>query len=565
MTLNRRTFLKSLSAVAVLPAALESSQAAVNTTLFPLGVMAGDMTATSSSTARAILWTRYTGTAPLYLVVWETATGGATVFNAQVTIGTDGFTLKDVTTLVPGVSYYYYFYIKDSAGTVTSQSETGRFRAPIAPGALEVITFGGTSCTRQDYAPFPVMQNASYRELDCFFHIGDHVYQDHNGWSYTVSEFRAKYATNWQADGMRRVHRRFGLYATWDDHENVNNWDPEWVARTAGEDVRLANARKTYFEHHPIRRNTTAPDRLWRSFKWGNTAEFFLLDLRSERYPSKKQYISRAQMDWLKNGLKSSTAVFKFILTPVPVSTFPSADPYAYDRWEGYHAQRTEILSWIRDMHLSGVWWLAGDYHMASVGHLDEYGYRWYGMREVLMGAGGNGGYVEGPQQMAGSAQWDFASARNNYVVYTADPVAKTLRVAFYSDGGTILFDRTYPATFAPGGLTVSGAIGTKYNQSGMVGLLGQPLTSEHGTYDGVGSWQQFQYGYIYWHPNTGAHEIHGAILDRWADEGWSQSSLGYPVTDEYGVGTAGDREQEFQAGWIRWYASTATTTLFWK
>ncbi|HYO56156.1 hypothetical protein [Archangium sp.] len=137
--------------------------------------------------------------------------------------------------------------------------------------------------------------------------------------------------------------------------------------------------------------------------------------------------------------------------------------------------------------------------------------------------------------------------------------------MTFYSDGGTILFDRTYPATFAPGGLTVSGAIGTKYGQPGMLGLLGQPLTSEHGTYDGVGSWQQFQYGYIYWHPDTGAHEIHGAILDRWADEGWSQSSPGYPVTDEYGVGTAGDREQEFQAGWLLWYASTATTTMFWK
>jgi hypothetical protein len=317
--------------------------------------------------------------------------------------------------------------------------------------------------------------------------------------------------------------------------------------------------------HPPTRRDTTSPDQLWRSFKWGDTAEFFLLDVRSERDPSKSQFISRAQMDSLKNGLKNSTATFKFILTPVPVSTFPAAAPHVYDRWEGYHTQRTEILGWIRDMHLSGVWWLAGDYPMGSVGHLEEYGHQWYGMREVLMGAGGNSRDVEGPQQRAGSAQWDFSTAQNNYFVYTADPIAQTLRVSCYTAGGTLLFDRTYQATFVPGGLTVSGAIGTKYNSAGMGGLLGKPLTKEHATGDGAGSWQQFQYGYIYWHPNTGAHEIHGAILDRWADEGWSESYLGYPVTDEYEVGTAGDREQEFQYGRIHWSASTATTTLYWK
>jgi len=563
--MDRRDFIKSLPAVAALTTTLgREAEAAVNTTLFPLGVMAGDMVATTSTAARAIVWTHYTGTAPLFLVVWEAVTGGATVFNAQVTIGTGGYTQRDVTTLKPGVRYYFYFCNKDSLGNVTSQSDTGRFRTPIAPGTREVLVFGGTSCTHQSFAAngFPVLQNAAYRELDCFFHLGDHVYQDGSS---TLSQFRAQYKVNWQSSGMKAIHRNAGLYATWDDHEYINNWDPEWVARTTGQSTILANARQTYFEHHPIRRNTTSPDRIWRSFKWGDTAEFFLLDLRSERYPSRSQYISRAQLDWLKNGLKNSTATFKFILTPVPVSTFPSADPYAYDRWEGYHAQRTEILSWIRDMHLRGVWWLAGDYHMGSVGHLEEYGYQWYGTREVLMGAGGNSGYVEGPQQMAGSSQWDFATAQNNYFVYTADPVAQTLKVTCYTSGGTILFDRTYAANFEPAGLTVSGAIGTKYGSTGMGGLLGKPLTQEHATGDGAGSWQQFQYGYIYWHPNTGAHEIHGAILDRWADEGWSGSYLGYPVTDEYAAGTAGDREQEFQYGWLYWSASTATTTIYWK
>lgn len=558
--MDRRTFLAAASALTATPAAVAAATKAAaaapqSAGPFPLGVMSGDMAATSSTAARTVVWTRYTGSGEPVLEV--AAADGTAVFDGPVTPGPDGYTHIDVPGLRPGTSYSYTFSSSDGS----ARSRTGAFTTPPAPDASPVLTFGATSCTHQAYAPFPVLTDAAGRGMDCFLHLGDHVYCDG---AVELHEFRREYGINWAAGGMSAVHAATGLYATWDDHEIVNNWDPEWIA-SAGEEARLRNGTQAYFEHHPIRREESAPERLWRSFRWGRTAEFFLLDLRSERYPSRGQYISPAQMDWLKAGLQNSPAVFKFVMTPVPVTTMPPSDPYDYDRWEGYTAQRTEILSWIRDAHISGVWWLAGDYHMGSTGHIDAYGYRWYGMREVLMGSAGTAGYHEGVEAMSGSEQWDFLTAENNYVEYRADPSAGTLDVTFRGASGRVLFSRRYTADFTPDGMAVGSRAGAKYGEPGMRDLLGSPLTDEYATYDGAGRWQQFRYGYIYWHPDTGAHEVHGAILDRWATEGWSQSNLGYPVSDEYAVGSDGDRESEFQYGWIRWDRSTATTSLRWK
>ncbi|MFJ5549444.1 FG-GAP-like repeat-containing protein [Streptomyces sp. NPDC093225] len=58
-------------------------------------------------------------------------------------------------------------------------------------------------------------------------------------------------------------------------------------------------------------------------------------------------------------------------------------------------------------------------------------------------------------------------------------------------------------------------------------------------------------YRSIYWSPDTGAHAVVGAIRGKWADMGWENGYLGFPVSDEYGQ-TNGARS-DFQGGYIRW------------
>ena len=85
------------------------------------------------------------------------------------------------------------------------------------------------------------------------------------------------------------------------------------------------------------------------------------------------------------------------------------------------------------------------------------------------------------------------------------------------------------------GTFEVHGAIRQKYLELGAeASFLGYPTTNESTTPDGVGRYNHFQAGSIYWTPSTWAHEVHGLIRQYWADHGWERNAaLGYPISDE--------------------------------
>jgi alkaline phosphatase D len=258
---------------------------------------------------------------------------------------------------------------------------------------------------------------------------------------------RECYQRGWPAYGMKGLHASVGLYSTWDDHEVGNNWNPE-----THDPVALAAARRAFFEHHPIRRNDEDPWRIWRRFRWGRTVEVFVLDCRGERLPSTRHtahatYLSRAQMDWLKDGLASSPCAFKVVVNSVPITNFPGIFDLEVlgngrpDRWEGYPAQREEILRHVRDAGLRGVYWLSGDFHFGAVTRIEGEG-PYSDMREVLMGPGLNIGntFAEG---LRGS-QYDFLGLACSFCVFRADPVRETFDVRFVGADGNTLFGSTY-------------------------------------------------------------------------------------------------------------------------
>src|SRR5664280_2613605 len=112
--------------------------------------------------------------------------------------------------------------------------------------------------------------------------------------------------------------------------------------------------------------------------------------------------------------------------------------------------------------------------------------------------------------------------------------------------GGSILWS-------APTGAhEVHGAIVGDYRTVGGPGsLLGFPLTDETGTPDGVGRFNHFTGGSVYWTPVTGAHEVHGTILEQFVGFGGVPSLLGYPVTDETGL--PGGAVSAFTGGSVYW------------
>lgn len=86
----------------------------------------------------------------------------------------------------------------------------------------------------------------------------------------------------------------------------------------------------------------------------------------------------------------------------------------------------------------------------------------------------------------------------------------------------------------SPAGLAaVEGRIYDKYVSEGASdGALGFPTADEESASDGVGRFNRFSNGMIYWHPTHGAHPLQGDILDQWSVDGYETGPAGYPIDD---------------------------------
>ena len=110
------------------------------------------------------------------------------------------------------------------------------------------------------------------------------------------------------------------------------------------------------------------------------------------------------------------------------------------------------------------------------------------------------------------------------------------------------------------GAFEIHGDIRIHYGRKGgHRGFLGYPVTDETGTPDGVGRFNHFEGGSIYWTPQLGAHEVHGAIRNEWQRLGWERSFLRYPTSDERDM--PGGRVSLFEGGKIEWTPSGGAVT----
>lgn len=99
-------------------------------------------------------------------------------------------------------------------------------------------------------------------------------------------------------------------------------------------------------------------------------------------------------------------------------------------------------------------------------------------------------------------------------------------------------------------------AIQRKYNE---FNWFGQPTGEMVLGADTRGYCRHFQQGSIFWLPTWGAHEVHGAIRDKYASMGWDNSYLRYPTTDEIQNDV---RYSNFEHGTIYWTADLGAYLL---
>ena len=367
-------------------------------TAFPEGVAAGDVTADA-----AILWTHYAGDAELTLVLaaWDGSAWATTDHRATPV---EGYVHVDLATLKADTHYAYQFRTADGAA-----SAVGRFNTAPPADHTGPVTFAATACLHQSREDYPSVTHAVNRgPLDLFLFLGDTAYFDGLP---NIEAFRNLYAHNLRKPAFQAAMGHTSCVYTWDDHEFDNNFDPETI-----DPDYFQMCADAWFEHLPVRRSATHPNRIWRSMRYGRTAEFFILDCRAERRPSQDLYISPEQLDWLIDGLRRSESTWKVISNSVPIAGLQNEAwnvPFALrDRWQGYEAQRAELIRRITEAGIPGVIFVSGDVHCAFIARVDHEG---PGRRLFDLVAGPAGSFrnplarflVDGDQIPWGNGDWN--------------------------------------------------------------------------------------------------------------------------------------------------------------
>lgn len=414
--------------------------------LFPLGVMSGAMKAEG-----ALLWGFGSDNQPKTLAVWRASQESGKVvevFNKEVT-PTDGFFREQITGLAPGTTYQFGFFEGEN-----KRSELGNFKTAWIEKSMKPLVLACSTCTHLRNAPFTSLQLTATYEYDAFVHLGDMSYNDG---AVTREQFRKKWQATLKDPGYRAVLPKTGHYITWDDHEITDNsrlYDIPETQRRQGVEA--------FFENSVAER--IEKDRFWTSYRWGHTAEIFVLDSRSERMTKSAsqpipQYISPEQLKWFKDALKSSPCHFKIILNSVPMIDWSNSAigaVFADDRWQGYPEQRKELLDSIEAAKIENIWWLSGDFHIGTVGRIDEKGYHrktW----EVLVGPGANGPNPAWPIYKAGDeerrtgmfppTQFEYFSGEFAATLIRFSPADNTVEVEFVKhDTKEVLYKQTFKA-----------------------------------------------------------------------------------------------------------------------
>jgi alkaline phosphatase D len=352
----------------------------VDSTMFPLPPQSGAMRSES-----ALIWGYADGPEALKFWVWREEAEQRFLVHSGTAQLVEGYAKVALEALAAGQWYEYLWYHEDADGG-TQRGVAGRFRTAFEPGCSAPIVVAATSCTNRRLAPYRSLEMMADAQPDMFLQLGDMSYNDG---AQDQQEYRDLWHETLSDPGYAAILAKCGMYVTWDDHEIVDSSSYYNTGET-----RRRIATEAWFETLATPR--LEADRFWDSYRWGDTAEFFVLDCRSERQPESRRtpeaaYISRAQMDWLKAGLSSSTATWKVILNSVPMTNWPDVTILESDRWEGYEAQRQELVDYLVAEDLDGVLVVSGDFHCGSVSRLEPVGpARKY--FEVLVGPGANGG-----------------------------------------------------------------------------------------------------------------------------------------------------------------------------
>ncbi len=330
------------------------------------------------------------------------------------------------TALEPFTIYYYRFV---HAGVA---SRTGRFKTMPRPNQrLQALRVGYVVC--QDYSngyytAYRLL--AENEEVDVVVHLGDYIYEYRDdgvggpgggpvrvlppypsGAQYPqgLDDYRHLYQVYRADPDVQATHEKFAMITLWDDHEFYNDCHqdyhedtntPPLTATTPQPALRQA-ANKAWSEHgladvtfNPAK-NWETSIQVYRNFRFGQLMELIVTDERlyrdgppcgdiedqryqttgcAERTDPARTMLGATQKAWFIDKVVRSTATWKLWANEVMLCQYllnaTTREFFDLDQWDGYPAERAEILGGIGDAKTANFVVLSGDAHLYLASYL---------------------------------------------------------------------------------------------------------------------------------------------------------------------------------------------------
>ncbi|MDI3463972.1 MAG: hypothetical protein OJF50_002793 [Nitrospira sp.] len=378
----------------------------VGSDVLPQGIAVGDVSSQS-----ALLWLRTDGPASVQIEWatvsrWERASKFATVVapvsrteSIMTTAETDYTLIIPLEGLSPATRYRYHVLVGSADQTArrlsASLAAMGEFTTLPDDKTSAAVTFawsgdlGGQGRCRRGVGGYPIFDVIHRQQVDFFLFLGDTIYSDNpcpsppnepgaDFTATTLQTYRTRHRYQRGAEALRRFLETTPVYVMWDDHDVRNNFAGPY-------DEQMPAGRQALREYWPIASPVDDPHRMYRNVRYGADLELFILDTRQYRSRNAepdgpaKTMLGATQLAWLLDGLRASAAIWKVIVTSVPLSVPKGGNGNVpgYDGWAGgpdgtgFEQERQLIVDAILERKIKNVVFLAGDVHWAQANAYD--------------------------------------------------------------------------------------------------------------------------------------------------------------------------------------------------
>lgn len=249
-----------------------------------------------------------------------------------------------------------YSYVISREGEAVAEADGQQFRtAPPTDRPTRTTLAMGSCASSTDF--FDVWSQIATHDVDGLMLLGDTPYID----STRLEVNRSRHREFLSIPTLAELGASTPVWGTWDDHDFGGN-------DTDGKVGNKQVLRQVFTEYRAQLQFGDGEHGVYTKFRRG-PVEVFMLDPRyfsqteaSPVDPEKPTCLGKTQWQWIREGLKSSTAPFKLLATGMIWDDKKNSEK---DDWGTYAHEREALFDFIGEHQIRGVVLIGGDIHVS--------------------------------------------------------------------------------------------------------------------------------------------------------------------------------------------------------